>query len=109
MLPGMVNKMHVIDARGAGRHARQAGEAPVDMLDHLGRRRAVVLQHVLDQVDAAPRAVELVAEQDVGRACRSAEAAVHAAAQYLCGSADVGVGEWRGGEVGVYYLLCGMR
>src|ERR1700733_7435854 len=103
MLPGMVNKMHVIDPRGAGRHARQAGEAPVDMLDHLGRRRAVVLQHVLDQVDAAPRAVEFVAEQDVSRACRSAEAAMSAGAQYLFGSAGVGVGKLRGGEGSLHY------
>ena len=41
------------------------------------------LQHVLDQVDAAARAVELVAEQHIGRAGRGAEAAMHAGAQDL--------------------------
>ena len=53
------------------------------MLDHLRRRRPVVLQHVLDEIDAASRAVELVAEQHIGRAGRGAEAAMHAGAQDL--------------------------
>ena len=39
------------------------------------------LQHLLDEVDAPARAVELVAQQLIGRAGRRAEAAVHAAAQ----------------------------
>jgi hypothetical protein len=45
------------------------------------------LEHLLDQVDAAARAVELVAEQLVGRAGRGAEAAVHALAQDRLGLA----------------------
>ena len=53
------------------------------MLDRLGVAGSLVLQHVLDQVDAAARAVELVAEQHVGRAGRGAEAAMHAGAQNL--------------------------
>ena len=40
-----------------------------------------VLQHVLDQIDAAARAVELVAQQHIGRAGRVAEAAMDAGAQ----------------------------
>ena len=39
------------------------------------------LQHVLDQVDAPARAVELVAQHLVGRAGRGAEAAMHAGPQ----------------------------
>ena len=41
----------------------------------------LAFEHLLDQVDAAARAVELVAEYLVGRARRIAEAAVHAGAQ----------------------------
>ena len=64
-LPGVVDQMHVVDARGAGGHAGQAGEAAVDVLDQpRSGRRAVVLQHVLDEIDAAARAVELVAQQN---------------------------------------------
>ena len=43
----------------------------------------VVLQHVLDQIDAPARAVELVAEQHIGRAGGGAEAAMDAVAQDL--------------------------
>ena len=79
------------------------------MLDHFGRRRAVVLQHVLDEVDASPRAVELVAEQHIGRAGRGAEAAMHAGAQNLFRHADVRVGELRGGEVRLHQRPSCMR
>ena len=63
------------------------------MLDHLGRGRAVVLQHLLDEINAAPGTVELVAEQHIGRAGRGAEAAMHAGAQDLFGRAYFRVGE----------------
>ena len=53
------------------------------MAHHLLGRGAAGLQHVLDQVDAAARAVEFVAEQQEGRAGRGAEAAMHAGAQHL--------------------------
>ncbi len=75
------------------------------MFDHLGRRRTVVLQHVLDEVDAAPRTVELVAKQHISRAGRGAEAAMHAGAQDLFGGVGVRVGELRGGEVRLHVLL----
>ena len=45
------------------------------------------LEHLLDQVDAPARAVELVAQQLVGRARRRAEAAMHARAQDRVGLA----------------------
>ncbi|MGY4329723.1 hypothetical protein ACVWWG_004140 [Bradyrhizobium sp. LB7.2] len=93
--PGLVDKVHVIDPRGAGRHAGQARQAAVDMLDHFSRRRQVLLQHLLDQIDAAARAIELVAKQHIGRTGRGAEAAMDAGAQDLVGFRDVGVGELR--------------
>ena len=80
----------VLHARRAGRLAGAAGEAAVEVeLRSRGRRRA--LEHLLHQVDAAARPVELVAEQLVGRAGRGAEAAVHALAQDRLGLAPVGV------------------
>ncbi|MNT90624.1 hypothetical protein D3C72_2315590 [compost metagenome] len=45
----------------------------------------VAFQHLLDQVDAPAWAVQLVAEQLVGRAGGVAEAAMHAAAQDALG------------------------
>ena len=78
---GVIDEVHVVDARRAGRHAGEARQAAVDVGDDLLGRRLAALQHVLDQVDAAARTVELVAEQHVGRAGRGAEAAMDAAAQ----------------------------
>ena len=98
----VVDQVHVVHARGAGGHAGQARQAAVDMLDDLGRRRPVVLQHVLDQVDAPARGIELVAEQHVGRAGRGAEAAMHAGAQDSLRFRDVRVGELREGERGLH-------
>ena len=54
--------------RRAGRHARQARQAAVDVANRALGRRLAALEHLLDQVDAPARAVELVAEQDIGRA-----------------------------------------
>ncbi len=62
-------------------------------------RRTTVLEHVLDEVDAAARAVEFVAEHDVGRAGRGAEAAVHAGAQNLLRFGDMRVSELVGGKI----------
>src|SRR3546814_19464963 len=42
----------------------------------------IFLQHVLDQVNAAARAIEFVAEKDIGRAGRGAKAAMHAFADH---------------------------
>src|SRR4051794_34885234 len=65
----------------------------------VGDHAVGALEHVLDQVDAAARAVELVTEQHVGRAGRGAEAAMHAFAQDGLRRLDVGIGELRQGEV----------
>jgi hypothetical protein len=81
-----VDEMPVAHARRAGRLAAAAREAAIEVQLRLrGRRRA--FEHLLDQVDAPARAVELVAEQLVGRARRRAEAAMHARAQDRVGLA----------------------
>ncbi len=67
---GVVDQVHVVHARRTGGHAGEAGEAAVDMGDCARSRRAVVLQHVLDQVDAA-RAGCRVRRRAAGRSGRS--------------------------------------
>ena len=79
----MIHEMHVVHAGGAGRHAGKARQAAIHMLDHLRRGRPVVLQHVLDEIDATARGIQFVAFEQVGRAGRGAEAAMHAAPQDL--------------------------
>ncbi len=88
---GVIDEVHVVDAAGTGGHAREAGEAAVDVALDLGAGRAVVLEHLLHQVDAAARAVALVAQQHVGGAGGGAEAAVHAAPQDLVDLGDARV------------------
>ena len=76
---GVVDQMHVVHARRAGRHAGEAGQAAVDMGDDLPVGRPAVLQHVLDQVDAAAREcrVRCRASHRSGRSrCRSRNARI---------------------------------
>jgi hypothetical protein len=75
-----VDQAPVLHARRAGRFAVAAGEAAVQVQLRLARRLGA-FQHLLDQVDAPARAIELVAQQLIGRAGGGAEAAVHAGAQ----------------------------
>ena len=91
--PRLIDQMHVVHARRTGGHAGEAGQAAVDMLDHLRGRRPVLFQHLLDQIDPPARAIEFVAEQHIGRTGRGAEAAMHAGAQDLVGFRDIGIGE----------------
>src|SRR5258707_1062246 len=91
-----------MDARRAGRHAGEAGQAAVDMLDHLPARRLALLQHVLDEIDAPARRIVLVAEQEIGRAGRRAEAAMHTGAQDLLGLGGIGIGKLGEGERGLH-------
>src|SRR3546814_20081578 len=60
MLPGVVDQMHVVDARRAGGHAGEARQAAVEMLGDRGRRRPVVLPHLLDLGYPSARAVDQI-------------------------------------------------
>src|SRR5215475_13869825 len=72
------------------------------MLDHLARRRLVLFEHILDQINSAARGIELVAEQDVGRASRRAESAMNAGAQDLLGGCELRILQLREGERGLH-------
>ena len=56
--------------------------------------RPVVLQHVLDQIDAPARLIEFVAEQHIGRTGRGAKPAMHAGAQDFSAAAMWGSASW---------------
>ncbi len=88
------------------RHDRQRSICSVD----LRGRRPVVLQHVLDQVDAAARRIEFVAVQHVGRTGRGAEAAMHAGAQDLFRFRHIRIGKLGESEGGLHrYTPAHMR
>src|SRR5262249_39231158 len=92
--------MHIIDTGWAGRHTGQARKATVDMLYRVGRNLISARQHLLDQIDAPARTVELVTEQDIGRASRRAKAAMGAGTQNFFGFGNVGISKLLGREVG---------
>ena len=94
----VIDQVHVVHARRAGRHAAETAEAAVDVQDRPRIGDAAVFQHVLDEVDAPARAVELVAQHLVGRAGRGAEAAMDAGPQDLVRAAGERVGKLRVGE-----------
>src|SRR5262249_45669305 len=90
-------------------HAGEAREAAIDVGDDVFRCRAAVLQHLLDEIDAATRRVALVAQQHVGRACRRAEAAMHAGAKNLVGLGNVRIGKLRQRKRGLHHPPAHMR
>ena len=100
----VIDQMHVIDPRGAGGHAGQAGQAAVDMPRHHLPGAGAGFQHVLDQIDAPARPVELVAGEHIGRTRRGAEPAMHAGTQDRIRLGDIGVFELGRGEVGLHPL-----
>ena len=55
MPAGMIDEVHVVHPGGAGCHAAQAGEAAINMAGLQLGGGAAILQHVLDEVDAAAR------------------------------------------------------
>ena len=105
VLPRVVDQMHVVHTGGTGGHAGEARQATIDMLDHLSRGRLVLFQHLLDQVDAPARRIELVAEQYVGRTGRGAESAMHAGAQDFFRGGDLRIFQLRESERGLHYRL----
>ena len=98
----MVDQVHVVDPRRAGRHAGEAGEAAVDVAGDRGVGRRVLLQHVLDQVDAPARAVPLVAKDRVSRAGGEAETAMDAGAEHLVGLRQCRERQLALGELGLH-------
>ena len=97
-----IDQVHVIDAGGAGSHAGQAGQAPVDMADYFFGRCFVMFQHVFQQVDTAARTVQFIAKQFEGRAGGVAETAMHAFTQDAVGFVQSGVCQLCGGEFGAH-------
>ncbi|MNJ29185.1 hypothetical protein D3C77_237450 [compost metagenome] len=75
-----IQQIVVLHPRRAGGFAIAAAQAAVQVQLGLGGD-FIALQHLLDQVNAPARAVELVANQLVRRARGIAEAAMHTAAQ----------------------------
>lgn len=79
------------------------------MLDCFFVGYSLIFKHVLDQVDATARAVEFIAQRQIGRTGSRTEPAMHAFAQDCLGMCDARVLELFGGEVGLHGGLSGKR
>ena len=101
----VVDQVHVVHAGRASRHAGQAAEAAVHVLDHVRGGGATGFEHVLHQVDAAARTIQFVAEQHEGRAGGRAHAAMYAGAEHAVGGGGLRVTQLLGGEVGLQLRL----
>jgi hypothetical protein len=101
-MPAVIDQVHVVHARRAGRHAGQTRQATVDVPDLGVAGRAIALEHRLDEIDAATRTVALVAQQHEGRTGRRAEAAMHALAQDVLAARGLRIGELGQGEVSLH-------
>ena len=75
-----VDQPPIAHPRGTGRLAGAAGETAVEVQPRLVGD-LLPLERLLHEVNAAARAVVLVAEEQIGRTGRGAEATVHALAQ----------------------------
>ena len=96
-----VDQVAILHAAGAGAFAVAASEAPVQMHLRLARGR-LAFEHLFDEVDAAARAIQLVAQQLVGGAGCRAETAVHAFAHDGFGLQAIGAGAVFRGELGLH-------
>ena len=96
---GMIHQMHVMHTRRTGRHAGQARQAPINVLDGFFIRRPIIFQHVLDQVNPAARAIKFVAQHLICGTGRGAEPTMHAGPQNVIGSLDARVAQLFGGEI----------
>ena len=98
----MIDKVHVIHPRGAGRHATEAGEAAINMFDHFLSCIAAILKHVLDQIDAPARRIELIAKKRIGGTRGRTEAAMDTGAKDLSGLRDIRIVQLRFGKMGLH-------
>ena len=84
-----IDEASIAHPRGTGGFATAAGEAAIEVQLSFSAD-LVTLEHLLDEIDATARAVQLVAQQLIRRARRRAKAAMHASAQDRVGFATLG-------------------
>src|SRR5262249_50772807 len=94
-----IDQVGVVDLDRAGRHAGEARETTIEMIDRLRLGRAATLQHGAYQIDAPARRIVLVAGQYIGGAGIGAEAVVHAGLENPVRLGEVRVRQLRLGKI----------
>src|SRR6266513_3476664 len=98
-----VDQPSILHSRRTGGFAGTAGEAAVQVQPR-ARRYLGALERSLDQVNAAARTVEIIAEHLVSRTGRGAKAAMHAPAQDRVGFCAFRRVADEIGEAGLHYI-----
>ena len=106
---GVINEVHIVHPRRTGRHARQTGKTPVDVLDRALVGNALVFEHVLDEVYPPARAIELVPQEHKRRTRCRAESAMHAIPENFLGMRGLAIGKLRRRKVRLHYRSSRMR
>src|SRR5258706_9348007 len=107
--PRCIDQRGIIHAGRAGGLAAEARETAVEMLHRLRGGRRIALKHMLHQYDAPARAVPLVAQNQIGRTGRGAEAAMHASAQRLFRLLHMRIGQLFRAECRAHQMPSNMR
>ena len=86
-----IHQMHVIHARGAGCHARQAGQTSVKMIAYICRLNLSLFiaapKKITHHPYTTPWTVTFITCQNIGWTCSGAKATMHAFSQNLiCGT-----------------------
>ena len=85
----MIYQMHVIHTRRACRHTGQTRQAAIYVLNRLFIRGSLIFQHILNEIDPAAWAVQLITQHLIGRTGRRAKATMDTAAQNIIGAFDL--------------------
>ena len=76
--------------------------ATINMLRYLGIGRSVVFQHILDQIDASPGRIHLIAQSNVGWAGGGAKSTMHTIAQDCVRIGNIGISKLGEGKTGLH-------
>jgi len=98
----VIDQMHIVHARGTRGHARQARQAAINMFHRFSCSGLALFQHFFHQINAATRAVVLIAQQHIGWARRSAKATVNTGTQHLIAGSNFRVLQLLGCEMGLH-------
>lgn len=79
----MIDKMHIVHPGRACRHARETGQASINMLHNIRCRRLSSLKHGFDEINSPARTIEFITKQQIGRARGGTKPAMDTSAQYL--------------------------
>src|SRR5436853_7833619 len=100
----LVDQRGIIHARWTRGAATETRETAVEMKHSLRIGCSTAFEHLLHQHDASAWTIAFITQQNVSRAGRDAEAAMHAGAQRLLGIAHMRIGQLFSAEIRAHQM-----